>query len=115
MMQLKQVIVLNNDIEISTGKKISQACHASLKAYKKTSEEEKAAWCSEGSKKIVLEADKRQVQQRFEDAKALQIPAALITDAGLTEVEPGTVTALALGPAEEDKIDNVTGNLQLVE
>ena len=115
MTQFKQVIVLNSDLEISTGKTVSQACHASLKAYEKASEDERAEWVLEGSKKVVVEAGEEQLQQRFEDAKALQIPSALITDAGLTEVEPGTVTAVGLGPEEEDKIDKVTGDLQLVK
>ena len=43
----------------------------------------------------------------------LNIIAEIITDAGHTEVPPGTVTCIGIGPAEEHVIDAVTGKLQL--
>jgi len=41
MNDLKQVIVLRTDVGMSTGKMIAQACHASLKSYKKASDKAK--------------------------------------------------------------------------
>lgn len=115
MSQLKQVIVLRENLDISKGKQISQACHASLKSYKKTEAESQKNWEDQGSKKVVVDIGEDDLKKRLNRAKTLQIPAALVKDAGLTEVEPGTVTALGVGPAEEDKIDKVTGDLKLIE
>ncbi|MFB6158421.1 MAG: aminoacyl-tRNA hydrolase [Candidatus Nanohalobium sp.] len=115
MRRLKQVIVLDEDLGISKGKQISQACHASLKSYKKASREICSDWEDQGSRKIALDIGDGSLRERLEKAKSLQIPAALVQDAGLTEVEPGTVTALGVGPAEEDKIDKITGDLKLIE
>lgn len=112
-MKYKQAIVLRNDIEISEGKRIAQACHASLKSYKKADEETRNKWEKQGAKKVALQYD------NLEELKGISsqtdVPAALIKDAGHTELEPGTVTALGVGPAEESKVDQITGQLELIE
>jgi PTH2 family peptidyl-tRNA hydrolase len=38
----------------------------------------------------------------------------MITDAGKTVVAPGTKTCIALGPDEEEKIDEITSSLKLI-
>ena len=38
----------------------------------------------------------------------------LITDAGLTQIPPGTVTCLGMGPYESDKLDEITGEFPLL-
>mgnify|MGYP003878582727 CR=1 FL=1 len=47
-------------------------------------------------------------------AEELGLPCYLVVDMGLTEVPPGTKTALGIGPDDARKIDKVTGNLPLV-
>ena len=37
-----------------------------------------------------------------------------IADAGRTEVMPGTITCMGIGPDKEEKIDKVTGKLKML-
>ena len=47
-------------------------------------------------------------------AKRRGLPSFLVRDAGLTELEPGTVTCLGIGPEREEEIDRITGDLPLL-
>ncbi len=115
----KQAIVLRTDLGMSTGKLAVQACHASLGASEKVRQSRPHVWRSwqeEGGRKIalavgslerLLELDKR--------ARSLGIETFLVRDRGLTEIPPGTVTALGIGPDEGTRVDKVTGNLPLLK
>ncbi|MEM3791199.1 MAG: peptidyl-tRNA hydrolase Pth2 [Candidatus Micrarchaeaceae archaeon] len=118
MEEIKQVIVVRTDIKMGIGKLASQVAHASLSSYletKKVDEEMAKAWIEEGQKKIVLKASSEETLEKLKNAfDFLHIPNALISDAGLTQIEPGTITALGIGPWKASEIDKITGNMKLL-
>ena len=111
----KQIIIIRNDLGMSEGKKCVQSAHASLGAYKKADKRIIKRWESEGQKKVVLEVDsKRKILNLYRKSRKEKIPCFLVEDAGLTELKPGTVTALGIGPEKEETLDRITGKLKLL-
>lgn len=111
---MKQAIILRRDLKLSAGKAAAQASHASVEAYKKADEESRNEWESEGQKKVVLRVEsEKELLDIFMQAKREKLPCALIKDAGHTQIMPGTITAVSIGPAEEVHIDKLTGSLKL--
>ena len=99
---------------MSAGKECVQCCHASLGAYEKTDKSIVKKWKAEGQKKVVLEVNSKEELMRLHNRmKKEKISCFLVEDAGLTELEPGTITSLEIGPDDEKKIDKITGNLKL--
>ena len=111
----KQCLIIRNDVKMSCGKRCAQAAHASIGAYNNADKALQKAWFSEGQKKVVLKAnDERTLYELKVIAERAGISSSLIQDAGLTEIPPGTVTALGLGPARTEDLDKITGNLTLL-
>jgi PTH2 family peptidyl-tRNA hydrolase len=111
----KQVILIRSDIDISTGKKCVQCCHASLGAYRNADKPLIKKWESEGQKKVVLEVNsEEEILKFYNRVKKEKIPCFLVEDAGLTQLEPGTITALGIGPEKEEVLDKITGELKLL-
>ncbi|MFB6281722.1 MAG: peptidyl-tRNA hydrolase Pth2 [Haloferacaceae archaeon] len=111
---MKQAIVARADLGMGTGKLAAQVAHASLAAYEDADERRRRAWTEGGQKKVVLRVDgERDLFGLADDAERAGLPHAVIRDAGHTELDAGTVTALAVGPDEEAAVDRVTGDLAL--
>ena len=111
---MKQAIVARADIGMGEGKLAAQVAHASLSAYEDTGRQARKSWKGSGQKKVVLKASGE--SELFELADAAEragLPHAVVRDAGHTQLEPGTVTALAVGPGEESVVDRITGDLSL--
>jgi PTH2 family peptidyl-tRNA hydrolase len=114
----KQVIVFRSDLKLSKGKIAAQAGHGAVSAAEEARKHHKAwwkAWMDEGQCKIVVKVkSEREILELEKQAKALALPCALIIDKGLTEVPPGTITCLGVGPAPSEIIDKLTGKLPLL-
>ncbi len=115
---MKQVIVVRKDLKMGKGKLCAQVAHASLSSFletKKRFPEWCEKWLEEGQKKIVLKANSLEelleIKKKFDE---LGVPNALISDAGLTQLPPGTITCLGVGPAPEEILDKITGKLKLL-
>ncbi|WP_311171445.1 peptidyl-tRNA hydrolase Pth2 [Halobellus ordinarius] len=111
---MKQAIVARTDLGMGRGKLAAQVAHASLSAYEDADERTRKRWKGEGQKKVVLKASGESELFRLADeAQRLGLPNAIVRDAGHTQLDPGTVTCLAVGPGDEAEIDRVTGDLSL--
>ncbi|MDD4300021.1 MAG: peptidyl-tRNA hydrolase Pth2 [Methanomicrobium sp.] len=113
--KFKQCLIIRNDIKMSCGKKCAQLAHAAVIAYEHADKTTKKKWYDEGMKKVALKADSlKQIYELKTIAEMAGISTALITDAGMTEIEPGTITALGVGPAKSEDLDKITGSLALL-
>jgi PTH2 family peptidyl-tRNA hydrolase len=116
--EYKQAIVVRQDLKMSKGKTAAQVAHASVSSYintKKRKPEWAGSWYEEGQKKVVLKANSMDEMIELKKIAEIEsVPNALIADAGLTELEPGTITCLGIGPAPAHIIDKVAGRLKLL-
>jgi PTH2 family peptidyl-tRNA hydrolase len=114
----KQVLVFRADLKMSKGKIAAQAGHAAVSAAQDAFVHHKKwweAWLFEGQRKIAVKVqNEKELGELEAAADDLGLPHALIVDRGLTEIPEGTVTCLGIGPAPAQKIDRLTGKLQLL-
>ncbi len=114
-MEYKQVILVRDDLKLTKGKMSSQVSHASVAAVLKSHKDDIKKWQDQGMKKVILRVkDKEELYAYKQKAEDAGLVIALITDAGHTHLEPGTVTCLGIGPDKAEKIDKVTGTLSLI-
>lgn len=112
---MKQSIAVRTDLGMGVGKVAAQVAHASLKAYEAAEDDAVDEWRRGGRKKVVVEVESEdELLELKEAAERRALTAALVRDAGHTQVESGTLTALAVGPAADEDVDSVTGELSLL-
>ncbi|XP_054883634.1 UBA_like_SF and PTH2 domain-containing protein [Poeciliopsis prolifica] len=115
----KMVFVVNMDLGMGVGKIAAQVGHAAVGLYQalqeKNSWREMAwKWDQSGAKKVVLQGTNvAHLLELQALALSLNLPTYLVQDAGLTQVESGSRTVLAIMGAEE-MVNNVTGSLKLL-
>lgn len=126
-MDVKQVIIMRKDLGMRKGKMIAQGAHASMKVIVDQMVTDNCLailkidsclnkWLNGLFTKVVLGVDsENELLDLYYKAKLIGIPCALTTDAGFTEFHGEvTNTCVAIGPAENNKIDLITGSLKLL-
>ena len=126
-MEHKQVIVLRKDLNMRKGKMVAQGAHASMRAVLNGARREdnvliipldarNEPWLCGRFKKICVSVNSEgELLKLYQGASDAGLITALIQDAGLTEFGGvPTYTALAIGPDEDLKIDELTKDLPLL-
>jgi PTH2 family peptidyl-tRNA hydrolase len=133
MKRSKQVIVMRKDLKMRRGKEIAQGAHASLSVFlnsmqktegqnllemkmvAKTDSATKDWIAGKFTKICVYVESEKELVEIYEKAHVAGLPCSLIRDAGDTEFHGvPTLTCCAIGPAWEDEVNAITGNLKLL-
>jgi peptidyl-tRNA hydrolase, PTH2 family len=119
-MKLKQAIIVRIDLGMGKGKIAGQVAHSAVQAaesIRRYCPDWYYSWLVDDSiqTKIILKVDSEaKLQALSRNAFAQGINPAKIYDAGRTQLEPNTFTALGIGPAPEYKIDPLIKDLKLL-
>lgn len=118
---LKMIFVVNMDLNMGRGKQCAQVAHAALGLYLHIQELNNPdllvkvqQWIISGQKKIVVKANGLDhLKDLQKKARESNISNYLVSDAGCTQIAPGSKTVLGLfGTSEE--LDKITGTLKLL-
>lgn len=126
-MSHKQILIIRKDLNMRKGKIAAQAAHASMGAILSQmtredntmildlTDERLSAWITGQFKKICVYVNTEQeLIDIYEKAKENNLICSLIKDSGLTEFNGvPTLTAAAIGPDFDEKIDAVCKHLPL--
>ncbi|KAF3071050.1 Peptidyl-tRNA hydrolase 2, mitochondrial [Daldinia childiae] len=124
--ECKLVLVVRTDLGMTKGKIAAQCSHATLACYKtltraaqRTPSSAEARllqrWERRGQAKIAVQVkSEAELLDLMGKARSLGITAEVIQDAGRTQIDPGSLTVLGVGPAPKSLVDKVTGGLKLL-
>lgn len=106
------------------GKIAAQCSHATLACYKTLSRTASSSadaarvlqrWERLGQAKIAVQVkSQEELLALMGRARGLGITAEVIQDAGRTQIDPGSLTVLGVGPAPKSLVDQITGGLKLL-
>ena len=116
--ELKMVFIVNHGLKMGKGKIAAQVGHGAVKATLDAANRHPLlveSWLASGQKKICVKGDDAAHLETLErEAQRLKIPTARIHDAGHTQIPSGSLTVVALGPAEPSQLEPITGPLKLL-
>ncbi len=100
------------------GKLSAQVAHASVLATEKARKTRKSVykeWTSTGQAKVVVKVNSLDALLDVHlNAETEGLITSIIEDRGLTQLPPGTVTCIGIGPDYSSKIDRITSSLKLL-
>ncbi len=116
----KVVCLVRQDLGMGPGKVAAQVAHGVLGAVRESNRREPGqarvrAWEDDGEPTIVLAVrDLEHMESLIAQANAKMLAVHTVSDAGRTEVAPGSQTVTCIGPDLVASIDDVTGGLSLL-
>ncbi len=115
---VKMVIAVRKDIDMGKGKIAAQVAHAAVSCAITSMKKNKMAfslWMLEGQKKVVIKVDNlAEIYKLKDELDNAGIINQVITDAGHTQITPGTITCIGIGPDRDDVLDKITGKYKLL-
>ena len=117
MSNIKQVIVVRTDLDMGKGKiaaQVGHACVLGAEHVRKSNPEWFTEWWVGQEKVVVRVSSLKELEEIKQGAIELDLPWSEVTDAGHTQLAPGTTTCLSIGPAPEERVDKITGELSLL-
>jgi len=115
---IKQIVIVRKDLKMGTGKiaaQVGHACVLGAEHVRKSHPEWYKEWERSGQEKVVVKVTSLDELEKIKKhAISLDLPWSEVTDAGHTQIAPGTITCISIGPAPEEKIDKVTKDLKLL-
>ena len=74
-----------------------------------------AAWLASGQRKVCVKGDDADHLLHLRaQAERAGLPTSEVRDAGHTQIPSGSLTVVAIGPAESSRIDRLTADLKLL-
>lgn len=120
-------IIINNDVNMGKGKIASQASHASCRVTRICERLQRKdpvylSWYNDLETKIVLKASLKEMEsiiQEYEVDKVIKRESdnnwcVSVFDAGRTQIESGTFTAIAFKPCLKSKRPDIVNKLKLL-
>jgi PTH2 family peptidyl-tRNA hydrolase len=117
MAAIKQVIVVRTDLEMGKGKiaaQVGHACVLGAENVRKSHPDWFEKWWNGQEKVVVKVQNLKELEEIKKHCIDLGVPWSEVTDAGHTQIAPGTTTCISIGPAPEEIIDKITGDLKLL-
>ncbi len=116
--EFKQVIVIRSDLKMGKGKLSAQVAHAAVLSAEKARKTRKSVykeWTSTGQAKVVVKVNSLDaLLDVHQKAETEGLITSIIEDRGLTQLPPGTVTCVGIGPGYSSRIDRITSSLKLL-
>ena len=108
--QVKQLIVVNQSLNMSKQKRVFYVSRASVDAFSAARSDVKKAWLFESRPKLVVDAfDDKDLQDLLSKAQRRKLPVALVMDVG--QFATGNIACLGIGPVSNADVDALLGVL----
>ena len=114
MSEIKQYIIIREDLNMSPGKIAAQSIHAAYGYIRSNGFNSELTNYLNGLPIIIVKKvkSKEKLMNVLSAAQKAGIKTGIQIDAGLTEIEPDTVTAISIGPDTVEKCEPIVKRLR---